>query len=260
MRRTHLPRIGDVTEVLRDDPDLLLGYAFGSVADGASSPTSDVDIAVLAAAPLRSEHRRHLIASVAAATGRPVDLIDLRSAGLPLLRVVLTEGRPLFCRDRRAKELLISKMLADVEDFLPLRRRMLQERRQRWIHRSSRRSSSRSGDSDGPETLADDMDRQDILAMNLTRAVQLGVDMAVHVLVDTSRPAPRTMGESFELLAAEGIIDASLAERMRVAVGFRNVAVHSYRSVDWSIVHTITHEGSADFRDFAARMARLLDA
>lgn len=129
----HTPPLEGVTQVLRDDPDLLVGYAFGSVAGGRASATSDVDVAVLAAAPLGSDQRRRLTAAIAAATGRPVDLIDLRTAGVPLLRSVLTEGSELLCRDRRAKELLITKMLADVEDFLPQRRRMLEARRKRWL-------------------------------------------------------------------------------------------------------------------------------
>ena len=78
--------------------------------------------------------------------------------------------------------------------------------------------------------LREDLDRQDILSVNLTRAVQLCVDMAAHVLSDTSQPAPQTMGEAFDLLCAEGIIDAGLRDRMRAAVGFRNVAVHSYQA------------------------------
>ena len=112
---------------------------------------------------------------------------------------------------------------------------------------------------ESPDLLRADPDRQDIISLNLTRAVQLCVDMAVHVLVDTAQPAPQTMGEAFDLLAAEGIVTESLAARMRSAVGFRNVAVHSYQAIDWDIVHTITHEGLEDFRTFARQMAALAE-
>lgn len=112
---------------------------------------------------------------------------------------------------------------------------------------------------ESPEELRRDPDRQDIVSLNLTRAVQLCVDMATHVLVDTSQPAPHTMGETFDLLAAEGVIPEALAARMRSAVGFRNVAVHAYQAIDWEIVHAITHEGLDDFRAFAQQMANLLE-
>ena len=105
------------------------------------------------------------------------------------------------------------------------------------------------------EALRADPDRQDVLSLNITRAVQLCVDLAAHVVSDTKQPAPQTMGETFDLLAAEGVISAALCKRMRGAVGFRNIAVHSYQAIDWDIVHAITHEGMDDFREFAAAIA-----
>ncbi len=108
------------------------------------------------------------------------------------------------------------------------------------------------------EELEGDLDRQDILALNLTRAVQLCVDMAVQVLTEIERPLPATMGEAFTGLADAGVIDDELATRMRAAVGFRNVAVHAYRRLDWDIVHDVSHEGLHDFERFAARIVSLL--
>ena len=102
------------------------------------------------------------------------------------------------------------------------------------------------------EALRADPDRQDILSLNITRAVQLCVDLAAHLLSDTKQPAPQTMGEGFDLLAAEGVIPPALCKRLRGAVGFRNIAVHGYQAIDWEIVHAITHAGTDDFREFAA--------
>jgi len=108
------------------------------------------------------------------------------------------------------------------------------------------------------DALRADPDRQDVLSLNITRAVQLCVDLAAHVLSDTKQPAPQTMGETFDLLAAEGVIPATLCKRMRGAVGFRDIAVHSYQAIGWDIVHTITHEGMDDFRQFAAAIGAQL--
>jgi len=46
---------------------------------------------------------------------------------------------------------------------------------------------------------------------------------------------------------------------VRAAVGFQNVAVHSYQAIDWDIVQTITHQGLADFRAFAKAIADHLE-
>lgn len=109
------------------------------------------------------------------------------------------------------------------------------------------------------DDLRDDVDRQDIVSLNLTRAVQLCVDIASHVLSRRDQPPPSSMGEAFDLLAEEGIISRALSGRMRSAVGFRNVAVHAYQSIDWDIVHAISYDGLDDFRAFAAALGRTLD-
>ena len=124
--------IGRVTAALGAEPDVLLAIVFGSVARGEAGLGSDADVGVLMRGPMTSERREALIRALAAATGRPVDLIDLREAGVPLLRTILREGRTLVSRDRVARDRLVSRMLADVEDFLPLREHIQRERRHRW--------------------------------------------------------------------------------------------------------------------------------
>lgn len=110
-----------------------------------------------------------------------------------------------------------------------------------------------------PEKLASDADLQDIVVLNLTRAIQLGVDIAVHFLVESETPAPQTMGESFEGLSRIGLIDAQLAERLKRAVGFRNTVVHDYQAIDWSIVHAICTRDLDDFKAFARAVMDYLE-
>jgi len=101
------------------------------------------------------------------------------------------------------------------------------------------------------EALLSDPDRQDILALNIMRAVQICVDMAAHVVARHDEPAPATMGEAFDGLQRLGLIDAALCRSLKAAVGFRNVAVHSYQQIDWEIVHAIAWNQIGDFRSFA---------
>ncbi|QOC22407.1 DUF86 domain-containing protein [Wenzhouxiangella sp. AB-CW3] len=105
-----------------------------------------------------------------------------------------------------------------------------------------------------PETvqaLKEDVDVQDILSVNLTRAVQLCVDIASHLLVTTDEAPPETMGQSFDRLANAGVISRPVADRMKAAVGFRNIAIHSYQEIDWEIVFAIVTRHLDDFEDFA---------
>ena len=101
------------------------------------------------------------------------------------------------------------------------------------------------------EALLNDLDLQDILSLNLSRAVQISVDIAAHLIADLALPAPDSMGQSFECLASAGIIDGDLATRLKKAVGFRNIAVHSYEVINWNIVYAIARSGVADLGEFA---------
>ena len=75
---------------------------------------------------------------------------------------------------------------------------------------------------DSLDVLLQDLDAQDIIALNLTRAVQMCVDIGAHWLAENSEAsAPKTMGQAFEALAQSGVIDTDLAKRMRQSVGFR---------------------------------------
>jgi uncharacterized protein YutE (UPF0331/DUF86 family) len=109
------------------------------------------------------------------------------------------------------------------------------------------------------EALAADPDLQDILVLNLSRAVQLCVDIGSHVISDSDAAAPQTMGEVFGTLAALGLIPEELGARLRSAVGFRNVAVHNYDRIDWAIVFAISTRFLDDFRRFAAAVERLAE-
>lgn len=105
---------------------------------------------------------------------------------------------------------------------------------------------------------ADDMDSQDIVVLNLSRAVQLCVDIGAHCLGTLTVPPPNTMGETFDRLAEGGVIEQALAERLKKSVGFRNIAVHNYSTLDMNIVHAIATRHLDDFRLFARAVAGFL--
>lgn len=125
---------------------------------------------------------------------------------------------------------------------------------------SLRRCIERIAGKTPPSTdqLAHDPDLQDIIALNLQRAVQLCVDLAAHVIVDTSSKTPSTMADNFAILQEANVITPAIADRMMKAVGFRNIAVHSYQTIDWNIVYQICTRHLDDFRQFAKAIAQQL--
>ncbi len=105
------------------------------------------------------------------------------------------------------------------------------------------------------DALAKNVDAQDILTLNLTRAVQLCVDIALHEISAHETPIPATMADAFTTLASLNKIPPALALRMRAAVGFRNVSIHQYNEINWTIVFEIATKHLIDFEDFARAIA-----
>ncbi len=119
-----------IATVLSKHPHIELAYLFGSMARGRQTPASDVDLAVQAASVLTAEQTIALTEDVAGAIGRPVDIVDLRKAGEPLLGEVLRGVRIIGSDSLHAE--LTKRHIFDTEDFVPYLRRLLAERRRRW--------------------------------------------------------------------------------------------------------------------------------
>ena len=107
--------------------------------------------------------------------------------------------------------------------------------------------------------LVADIDLQDIVSLNLSRAVQISVDIGAHLIAGMEVPPPANMGQIFDLLAQESVLHNKLASSLKKAVGFRNIAVHNYESINWNIVHSIVKYHLADFSEFAKVIAMRLN-
>lgn len=119
-------------EVLELFPKLSLAVLFGSAATGRQQPDSDLDIAVAADQPLTANEKIAIISALAERTGRPIDLIDLKTVAEPLLGQIVRHGRRLLGSDTLYGE-LINRHLIEQADFMPYRARLLAERRMAWI-------------------------------------------------------------------------------------------------------------------------------
>lgn len=107
------------------------------------------------------------------------------------------------------------------------------------------------------ERIRSDYDLQDIICINLERAVQTSVDIAAHVMSEKDAPPPSTMAEGFLRLAELHVISAPIAERMQKAVAFRNILVHNYTDINWDIVFNIVTHHLTDFVQFAQAIDHL---
>lgn len=117
--------------VLAAQPDIVFATLFGSVAKGTARAESDLDVAVFANAPLTPRRKQRLIQDLAAVSGRPVDLVELRDAG-PVVLASALQGQRMVGRGSAANAALLSRAWVDAADFLPVRERILRQRRNAW--------------------------------------------------------------------------------------------------------------------------------
>ena len=99
-----------------------------------------------------------------------------------------------------------------------------------------------------------DIDAQDIISLNLQRAVQLCVDLAYSQIANAKLKVPDTMAAAFATLGDADLLPDDVVASMQSAVGFRNLSVHQYDEVDWDIVYAICTKHLADFQRFAAAL------
>lgn len=117
---------------LQEFPEIQQAIVFGSTAKGKENSLSDLDIGIMTDKPLELHQKTLIIEALAEATGRAIDLIDLKTAGQPLLGQIITRGIRIMGSDTDYAK-LITKNLFDQADFLPYRNRILDERRETWI-------------------------------------------------------------------------------------------------------------------------------
>ena len=125
---SRLAGLGDAISAAT--PDVQFAYLFGSVATGARTPLSDIDIAVFAT-PGTDRHAAQLAVARAAARQLGTDAIDvvlLNTAPVSLAGRVLGSRRVLLDRDPFARHRYESATARLFQDFLIREHRVLTER------------------------------------------------------------------------------------------------------------------------------------
>ncbi len=96
-----------------------------------------------------------------------------------------------------------------------------------------------------------DQTRQDAIILNLQRACEASIDLAMHHVKELRLGVPQESRDAFLFLAEAGRLPKGLATRMAKMVGFRNVAVQDYQALNLQIVKAIVTERLDDFLAFA---------
>jgi len=98
--------------------------------------------------------------------------------------------------------------------------------------------------------LETDFTRQDAIVLNLQRACEASIDLAMHVSRKQSLGLPQDARDAFTLQEKARAIPSDVASHMRAMVGFRNVAVHQYQDLSMPVLRAILEHHLDDFTAF----------
>ncbi len=138
----------------------------------------------------------------------------------------------------------------------PLDRAVLAERAAALERHLARVSQKLPATADGLTTSSD---ASDAVILHLWQATQIVIDLAVSSCVALGAGTPQTYSDAFRKLAASGVIEPALADRLVRAAGFRNVVAHAYDRLDMVRVFEAARSGPADLRAFLGAISRHLD-
>jgi len=108
-----------IRNVLEAHPVITLVVLFGSMAKGTEGSESDLDLAVYAGRAMTAEEKMCLIEDLALQFDRPVDLVDLKTAGLPVMEQIFSKGRRIL-GSNSLYAMLLTRYQIDSADFMPI--------------------------------------------------------------------------------------------------------------------------------------------
>ena len=79
----------------------------------------------------------------------------------------------------------------------------------------------------------------DAMTLNVERACQAAIDLAMHIVARDHLGLPQSSAEAFRLMREAGYITEDIRKNMAAMTGFRNIAIHEYQQMDMSILRHI---------------------
>lgn len=92
--------------------------------------------------------------------------------------------------------------------------------------------------------------KQDSIILNIQRACEASIDLAMHIVSEEKLGIPQNSRDAFDVLLKKKIINEDLTENLKSMVGFRNIAVHDYQSVNLLIIKEIIEKHIYDLGKF----------
>ncbi|MGL5356987.1 MAG: type VII toxin-antitoxin system HepT family RNase toxin [Cetobacterium sp.] len=96
--------------------------------------------------------------------------------------------------------------------------------------------------------------KQDSIILNLQRMCEATLDLGMHYIKIKKLEIPQTSKETFLILEKNKVIDKNLSINLQGMVGFRNIAVHDYQSLNIEILQKIIENHLMDSLKIAQKI------
>ena len=249
--------LGQIKRLLITKFNPLAIILFGSYSRNSQREDSDIDIAMIANETSKNE-LFVVKSNLEEQVKRDIDLINLNSEEVydSFKYEVVMNGIVIYCKDvykiTTIREYLeLNESRQDIikrikEEYMENKSVILNkfETIEKCINRINEEYQN------NPENL-DDYRKMDMIVLNLQRACEAVLDLAVYIVSIRKLGLPQTKREAFILLEENNIIDSKMSKNMQGMVGFRNIAVHDYKEIDEEILKDVIENHLNDLLDFA---------
>ena len=108
-----------------------------------------------------------------------------------------------------------------------------------------------------PKNLHEDLTKQDSILLNIQRACQASIDLAMRIIRVRSLNVPKESKDAFKVLEAAQLIPADLSISLQKMVGFRNIAIHEYQALNLKIVESVIQKNLNELLKFTELALKL---
>lgn len=94
-------------------------------------------------------------------------------------------------------------------------------------------------------------DFQDIIILNLQKACQQSIDLAMYIVSNKKLGLPSNSRDAFIILKDSKIISDEISLTLTRMVGFRNIIIHEYQQIELKVIEYILENGLDDFLNYS---------
>jgi uncharacterized protein YutE (UPF0331/DUF86 family) len=104
-----------------------------------------------------------------------------------------------------------------------------------------------------------DFTKQDSIVLNIQRGCEAAIDLAMHLISSQHWGIPQKSREAFEILHKNHVIDENTMNQMQAMVGFRNIAVHDYQTLNLEVLEGIVKHHLVDFKQYTKALLHFVE-